>query len=75
MNVQDHVVAGVLLTKRDTLLERSQAAHLLFMATTPSLPHAADTGDYALPTPAILKPRSVWTGKQVLVSINLLATS
>jgi DNA-directed RNA polymerase I subunit RPA1 len=36
--IQDHVVAAVLMTKRDTFFTRQQASQLLFTAVTDSKP-------------------------------------
>jgi DNA-directed RNA polymerase I subunit RPA1 len=69
--IQDHIAAGVLLTLRDTFLDRDTFCQLLFGA----LP--ATHGHIHLPPPAILKPRKRWTGKQLasallrnMVSLN-----
>ncbi|ETO34014.1 hypothetical protein RFI_03083 [Reticulomyxa filosa] len=66
--MQDHVVSSVLLTKRDTFLTKDEYVHLLFscmVSWNPELP-------IALECPAIIKPKPLWTGKQV-VSILCVA--
>jgi DNA-directed RNA polymerase I subunit RPA1 len=62
--IQDHVVMGVLLTKRDTFLTKSSYMQLLFLA-------GIDTagGHFATIVPAVLKPEPLWTGKQVISTL------
>jgi DNA-directed RNA polymerase II subunit RPB1 len=57
--VQDSLVAVYLMTRRSTFLERHQAMQLLMNLRY--LPRGPTT----LPPPAILKPRPLWTGKQL----------
>jgi DNA-directed RNA polymerase I subunit RPA1 len=74
--IQDHVSSGVLLTQKDTFLTREQF-HQLIWAGCQALERDVDlvserVGGAArlprvrLPQPAILKPRALWTGKQVV---------
>jgi DNA-directed RNA polymerase I subunit RPA1 len=60
--IQDHIVSGVLLTARDTFLDRDQYMQLVFIATQ----HCEKT--FHLP-PCILKPRELWSGKLVISTI------
>ena len=65
---QDHVVAGVLLSKRDTFLTRGQFMQLLYAACCSSRPGAdaaTAVGSLEVPPPALLRPRALYTGKQV----------
>eukprot|EP00928_Gymnodinium_smaydae_P047443 TRINITY_DN31665_c0_g1_i1.p1 TRINITY_DN31665_c0_g1~~TRINITY_DN31665_c0_g1_i1.p1 ORF type:complete len:1888 (+),score=418.53 TRINITY_DN31665_c0_g1_i1:157-5820(+) len=55
--VQDSLLATSKYTKRDTFLEKDIAMNILMW-----LP----VWDGQLPTPAILKPKELWTGKQIL---------
>jgi len=61
------VVAGVLLSKRDTFLTRGQFMQLLYAACCSSRPGADAAGLVKLdvPPPAILSPKVLYTGKQV----------
>ena len=61
-------MAGVLLCKRDMFLERAEFMQLVYGAVAPSRPGLKDAAAVALPVPTILKPRPLWTGKQVLHS-------
>ena len=58
-------MAGVLLTKRDTFLSRAEFMQLVYSAVCPTRPGLVDSSPINLPPPAILKPESLWTGKQV----------
>ena len=62
---QDHVVAGVKLTKHDTFLPRAEFMQLVYACCSPARPGLTDAGDFVLPPPAIWKPQPLWTGKQV----------
>lgn len=56
--VQDGIIAGMLLSKQDTFLERDQAMQLLMACRY--------LDDWSLPIPAVLVPCAMWTGKQIL---------
>jgi len=53
--IHDYITAAYLLTSKSTLLDREKASQLLM------------AGNYKgeLPEPAIMKPRELWTGKQI----------
>lgn len=69
--IQDHVVAGVKLTKRDTFLEKWEYQQLLFatLASLPRLEIIRSDSNIELMPPAILKPKPLWTGKQVISTL------
>uniref|UniRef100_A0A673CZK6 DNA-directed RNA polymerase subunit n=1 Tax=Sphaeramia orbicularis TaxID=375764 RepID=A0A673CZK6_9TELE len=54
--VQDTLTAVRKFTKRDVFLERGEVMNLLMFLST---------WDGKMPQPAILKPRPLWTGKQI----------
>ncbi|GMT13457.1 hypothetical protein PFISCL1PPCAC_4753, partial [Pristionchus fissidentatus] len=61
--IQDHVVSGVLLTLRGRFLEREDFMHLL-------LASFAETNQrLEMPPPAMLKPKKLWSGKQLISAI------
>jgi DNA-directed RNA polymerase III subunit RPC1 len=68
---QDFITGGYLLTQRDTFLSRAQAAQLA--ACLLAAPDASMR--IHLPPPAILKPRQLWTGKQIFRYILLSSSS
>ncbi|KAA8493983.1 DNA-directed RNA polymerase I subunit rpa1 [Porphyridium purpureum] len=67
--IQDHVLAGVLLTKRDTFLDRATFQQLLYSAVARGLHEENGQGSifasFRMPLPAILRPQALWTGKQL----------
>ena len=68
--IQDHVGCGVLLTKRDTFLTRDEYMQLVYAACASITGGGGEevTPIRQLP-PAILKPRALWTGKQVISTV------
>mmetsp|Transcript_26267 Transcript_26267/g.72151 ORF Transcript_26267/g.72151 Transcript_26267/m.72151 type:complete len:1757 (+) Transcript_26267:362-5632(+) len=69
--IQDHVVAGVKLTKRDTFLDKWEYQQLMFAAlvSLPRLELIRSDAKIELLPPAILKPKPMWTGKQVISTL------
>ena len=67
--VQDSLLGISQLTKRDTFIELDQMMNLMMWVNY----------DGVLPPPAIIKPRPLWTGKQVISlvipEINLMRPS
>jgi len=55
--VQDSLLASARMTSRDTFIEQDLLFNLLMWV--------GDDWDGVIPPPAILKPRPLWTGKQV----------
>ncbi|KAG5482586.1 hypothetical protein CUR178_05729 [Leishmania enriettii] len=70
--IQDHVVAGVLLTLRDTFLSHHTFVQFVYNGIAPYLQkHGNPLSAHAtltelIPVPAVLKPRPLWTGKQLI---------
>jgi len=63
--IQDHIVGGVKLTKRDTFLNRGEIQWLLYVACF----NVNIQERLVLPPPAIIKPKPLWTGKQVITAL------
>lgn len=68
--IQDHVSAGVWLTSKDAFYTRDQYQQLVYGSITP------ENGKFAservlLVAPAILKPKPMWTGKQIIDTVLL----
>lgn len=59
---QDFITGGYLLTQKDEFLTKEQAMQLAACL----LAGPDSNMDIHLPTPAILRPRRLWTGKQVI---------
>lgn len=71
--IQDSVISSVYLTLRDTFLSKSEYTSLLYQATSNLLraPGRGNTRLFLL-RPAILRPRQLWTGKQLISNIMKL---
>ncbi|PKI82389.1 hypothetical protein MVES_003713 [Malassezia vespertilionis] len=67
--IQDHVVAGVWMTSKNTLYTREEYSQFVFGALRPE--NYGIAGRIAMLPPAILKPQRLWTGKQVISTILL----
>mgnify|MGYP001762306731 FL=1 len=65
--IQDHVVAGVWMTCKNTLYTREEYQQLLYGALRPE--NYGMTGRIATLPPAVYKPAPRWTGKQVISTI------
>eukprot|EP00746_Dinoflagellata_sp_MGD_P159311 gnl/MRDRNA2_/MRDRNA2_86673_c0_seq1.p1 gnl/MRDRNA2_/MRDRNA2_86673_c0~~gnl/MRDRNA2_/MRDRNA2_86673_c0_seq1.p1 ORF type:complete len:1515 (+),score=-18.05 gnl/MRDRNA2_/MRDRNA2_86673_c0_seq1:72-4616(+) len=64
--IQDQIIAGILLTKRDTFLEESVFMQLFYFATRAQGLLELTNLVYF---PAIMLPTKLWTGKQLLSAI------
>ncbi|KAE8779218.1 DNA-directed RNA polymerase I subunit rpa1 [Hordeum vulgare] len=77
--IQDHIVGAVLLTKVGTLLSREEYSQLVYGSCVSSARSPCQSGKRVsimndddtleLLSPAILKPKLLWTGKQVITTI------
>ncbi|CAH2063804.1 unnamed protein product [Thlaspi arvense] len=80
--IQDHIVSSVLLTKRDTFLEKDEFNQILFSSGVTDMVLSSFSGrsgkkvtqlasnvELLTVTPAILKPVPLWTGKQVITAV------
>ena len=63
--IQDHVVAGVWMTARDSFFTREEYFQLLYGAIRPE---TSSTGRLKTLPPTIWKPKPLWTGKQIVRS-------
>lgn len=66
--IQDHMVSGVRLTSRGRFFSRADYTQLIYTALS------MKRGNVVLLPPAIIKPVSLWSGKQILstVIINII---
>ncbi|TVU08159.1 hypothetical protein EJB05_41549 [Eragrostis curvula] len=76
--IQDHIVGAVLLTKLDTFLSREEYSQLVYGSCVPSTFSSCQPGEKVsikdddtlqVVDAAILKPKQLWTGKQVITTI------
>ena len=68
--IQDHISMGVQFTSRDTMFPREDYQQLLYSSLRPENSHTR-SDRIELVAPAIIKPRPLWTGKQVISTILL----
>ncbi|KAI9784669.1 MAG: hypothetical protein M1816_000785 [Peltula sp. TS41687] len=66
--IQDHISMGVWMTSKDTFFNRGHYQQLLYSCLRPEDNHTSSERILTVP-PAILKPKRLWTGKQVISSI------
>lgn len=66
--IQDHISMGVWLSNRDSLFDREDYHQLLYGCLRPENNHTISDRIQTV-IPAILKPRFLWTGKQVITTI------
>jgi DNA-directed RNA polymerase I subunit RPA1 len=73
--IQDHISAAVWMTKRDTFFTREEYQQLLYGSIQPEEGGCGGhDGRIITMSPAIIKPRPLWTGKQVVSSILMNLT-
>lgn len=64
--IQDHIVAGTLMTMKDRFLTRSEYCQLIYEA----IAQDCNGGwDIWMEPPTIVKPYKLWTGKQVFTAV------
>ena len=64
--IQDHIVAGTLMTMRDRFLTRQEYCQLIYDAIAQDCNGAWDIW---MEPPTIIKPARLWTGKQVFTAV------
>jgi DNA-directed RNA polymerase I subunit RPA1 len=66
--IQDHISMGLQLTNRDTFFDQDDYQQLLYSCLRPEDYHTVYERIHILP-PAILKPKLLWTGKQIISTV------
>ena len=66
--IQDHISMGVWLTNRDTFFNREDYHQLLYSCLRPE-DNQTVTDRIQIVPPVILKPRPLWTGKQIITTV------
>lgn len=66
--IQDHISMGVWLTNRDTFFTKEEYQQLLYASLRPEDGHTT-SGTLLTVPPAIIKPRPLWTGKQIVTTV------
>ena len=66
--IQDHISMGVWLTNKDTFFDQEDYQQLLYSCLRPESGHTTTDRIETLP-PTLIKPRPMWTGKQVITTV------
>lgn len=66
--LQDHISMGVQFTGRDTFFDKDQYHQLLYSCLRPEDYNTVFDKIHSVP-PAVLKPKMLWTGKQVITTV------
>lgn len=66
--IQDHISVSVILCNRDTFFSRGDYHQLIYSALRPESGHILGERIQLVP-PAIIRPQTKWTGKQILTTI------
>ena len=66
--IQDHISMSVQFCSRDAMFTRDEYQQLLYNCLRPEDGHTVSESIKMVP-PAILKPKHVWTGKQVITTV------
>ena len=66
--IQDHISMAVSFTSRDTFFDKDQYQELLYNCLRPEDGHTMYERIETIP-PAVLKPKKLWTGKQVITTV------
>ncbi|KAL1866279.1 hypothetical protein Plec18167_009119 [Paecilomyces lecythidis] len=66
--IQDHISMGTWFTSRDTFFDEDDYNQLLYSCLRPENSHTV-TERILLVAPAVLKPKPLWTGKQIITTI------
>ena len=66
--IQDHISMGTWFTSRDSLFDKDDYHQLLYCCLRPENSHTV-TEKIELVAPTIIKPRPLWTGKQIVTTI------
>ena len=66
--IQDHLSMGVWLSNKDTFFDKHHYQQLLYSCLRPEDNHTTSDRILTVP-PAIIRPRPLWTGKQVVSTL------
>jgi DNA-directed RNA polymerase I subunit RPA1 len=66
--IQDHLSVSVWMSNRDTFFDQGAYHQLLYSCLRPESGHVVGERIETVP-PAVIKPRPLWTGKQIITTI------
>lgn len=67
--IQDFIFAIFFVTSKEMMMEHSEYSQLLFEALSNQLGEGDKIRELRLLSPAIIKPKAMWTGKQLVTNI------
>jgi|JI6StandDraft_1071083.scaffolds.fasta_scaffold04961_8 DNA-directed RNA polymerase I subunit RPA1 len=73
--IQDSIISAVYLTMKDTFLTKEEYSELLYQSTFALFAKLPRNVRIFLLKPAILRPKKLWTGKQLISNIMMLIVS
>lgn len=66
--IQDHISMGTWFTSRDSFFDQDDYMQLLYSCLRPEHNHIM-TDRIQLVAPAVIKPKKLWTGKQIITTV------
>jgi DNA-directed RNA polymerase I subunit RPA1 len=63
--IQDHIVASVIITLKDTFFTKEEYCDMLYN----SIFHVENSDSFQILEPALYKPKRLWTGKQLITNV------
>ena len=73
--MQDAVISAVYITMKDTFFIKKDFCELLYQATFSLLDKKPQNTRLFLVKPAIMKPKEMWTGKQLISNVIKIIVS
>jgi DNA-directed RNA polymerase I subunit RPA1 len=73
--IQDAIISAVYLTMRDTFFNKKDFSELLYQATFALFEKKPRNTRLFVVKPAILKPKEMWTGKQLITNVIKIVVS
>ena len=67
--MQDAIIAAVYLSMKDCFFDKSDYSELLYQSTFSLLVNKPKNARIFLLPPAIMKPKQLWTGKQLISNV------
>ena len=67
--MQDAIISAVYMTMKDTFFTKQNFTELLYQATFALLEKKPRNTRLFVVTPAIIKPKELWTGKQLVTNV------
>ena len=73
--MQDAIISAVYMTMKDTFFTKQNFTELLYQATFALLEKKPRNTRLFVVPPAIMKPKEIWTGKQLVTNVIKIVVS